>query len=825
MATLWQDIRYGVRMLWKNRGISAIVMLALALGIGANSAIFSVVNTVLLRPLPFNESERLVFLNEKSPVLDEMSISYPNYLDWRDHNQTFEKIAVYNRGSYNLTGAGDPERIITVQMSADMFNVLRVNALHGRVFTNEEDKPGAAPVVVLSYGLWQRRFGGQTSILNQPITLNNKSYTVIGVMPETFGGPSPGSSRAEMFVPVGQLSDQVSWKQRGNHPGLYGVGRLKPGVSIQQADADLNTIAANLEQQYPDSNAGNRVRLRPMLEIYVSDVRRALWVLFAAVGFVLLIACANIANLLLARATARRKEMAIRTAVGASRWRLARQLLTESILLSLLGGTIGLLLARWGIDLILYVSPDAIPRSREIGLDWSVIGFTVGISFLTGILFGLIPALQAGDVDVQETLKETSRGVSGRQWLRSSLVVAEVATTLVLLIGAGLMIRSFYLLQKVNPGFSYEHLTSFSVSLPEKKYAAEEAKASFYNRLLENIRALPGVESTAAASGLPLGNNGWQTGFVIDGQPRPPRDQTPLMEACLVTPDYFRAMNIPVLRGRVFTDRDDRSHLTNVDLSKMDENERQMAALNSVVIDEDFARRYWPNEDPIGKHVLMGSEQKPHKLEVIGVVGRVKMESLNQNSDRVQGYFPFAQVPNDSMTVIVKGSSDPSQLISSVRAAVKEIDPDQPIYNPRSMYDIRAESVAPERLNLTLLSLFAGLALVLAIVGIYGVMSYSVTQRTHEIGIRMAIGARPRDVFAMILGHGMKLTILGVVIGLALAFGLTRLMETMLFGVAPTDLTTFTAISVLLISVALLACYLPGRRATKVEPTISLRYE
>ena len=825
MSTLWQDIRYGVRMLWKNRGISAIVILALALGIGANSAIFSVVNTVLLRPLPFNEPDRLVFLNEKSPVLDEMSISYPNFTDWRDHNQSFEKIGVYNRASYNLTGAGDPERIVTVQMSADLFNVLRVNALQGRVFTNDEDKPGAAPVVVLSYGLWQRRFGGQTSIVNQAITLNNKSYTVIGVTPESFAGPSPGSSRAEMFVPVGQLSDQVSWKERGNHPGLYGVGRLKPGVSFQQADADMNTIAANLEKQYPASNSGNRVRLRPMLEIYVSDVRRALWVIFAAVGFVLLIACANIANLLLARATARRKEMAIRTAVGASRWRLARQLLTESILLSLIGGGIGLIVARWGIDLILYVSPDSIPRSREIGLDWTVIGFTVGVSFITGILFGLIPALQAGEVDVHETLKETGRGMSGRNWLRSSLVVAEVATTLVLLIGAGLMIRSFYLLHKVNPGFSYEHLTSFSVSLPQKKYATVETQASFYNRLLENIRALPGVEYSAAASGLPLGNNGWQTGFRIDGQPRPPRDQTPLMEACLVTPDYFRAMNIPVLRGRVFTDRDDRSHLANVDLSKMDEDELMEAGLNKMVIDDEFARRHWPNQDPIGRYVVMGPDENPKKIEVIGVVGRVKMESLNQNSDRVQGYFPFAQVPATGMTVIVKGTSDPSLLLSSIRAAVKEIDPDQPIYNPRSMYDIRAESVAPERLNLTLLSLFAGLALVLAIVGIYGVMSYSVTQRTHEIGIRMAIGARPRDVFAMILGHGMKLTILGVVIGLALAFGLTRLMETMLFGVAPTDVTTFTAISVLLVSVALLACYLPGRRATKVEPTISLRYE
>jgi putative ABC transport system permease protein len=821
MMTLLNDIRYGARMLLKNPGVTIIVIIALALGIGANTAIFSVVNAVLLRPLPYQESERLIFLNEKSPVLDEMSISYPNFVDWRQQNQTFEKMGVYNRASYNLTGAGEAERIVTGQVSADLFSVLRVNPLHGRVFTNDEDKPGGTPVVVLSYGMWQRRFGGQTSILNQAITLNNKSYTVIGVMPESYAYPS----RVEMWVPVGQLSDQPSWQSRGNHPGLYGVARLKPGATFEQAEADMNNIAANLEKQYADTNTGNRVRLRPLLEIFVTDVRRGLWVIFGAVGFVLLIACANIANLLLARASARKKEMAIRTAVGASRWRIARQLLTESILLSLIGGALGLLLAKGGISLILYVSPNAIPRSREIGLDWTVLAFTVGVSFLTGILFGLIPAIQAGEVDVHETLKESGRSVSSRHWLRSLLVVVEVATTLGLLIGAGLMVRSFYLLQKVNPGFSHEQLTSVSISLPQKKYATEEARSSFYNHLLENIRSLPGVEATAAASGPPLGNNGWQTSFVIDGQPVPPREHTPLMEACLVTPDYFRAMNIPVLRGRVFTDRDDRSHLAGRDLSKLNENQRSIAAVNKIVIDEEFAKRYWPNEDAVGKRVKLGTAADAPMLEVIGVVGRVKMESLNQNSDRVQGYFAFNQLPQGGMTVVIKGASDPNQLISSVRGAVKAIDPDQPIYSPRTMDEIRAESVAPERLNLTLLSLFAGIALILAIVGIYGVMSYSVTQRTHEIGIRMAIGARPLDVFKMILGHGMKLALIGVALGLVFAFALTRLMATMLFGVEPTDATTFAGISILLIAVALLACYLPGRRATKVEPTISLRYE
>src|SRR6266550_1751334 len=681
ISTLWQDLRYGARMLLKNPGITFVVILALALGIGANTAIFSVVDTVLLRPLPYEESDRLVFLNETSKVMDEISISYPNFTDWRNQNQVFDKIGVYNRSSYNLTGAGEAERIITGQVSADLFAALRVNPAVGRLFTNEEDKPGGSPVVLLSYGLWQRRFGGQASILNQPITLNGKSYVVLGVMPQEFRFPS----RAEMWVPVGQLSGEASWQQRGNHPGLYGVARLKPGVSFAQAKAEMDNIGANLEKQYNDSNAGNGVGTRPLLEVFVGDIRRALWVLFAAVAFVLLIACANIANLLLARAQSRQKEMAIRAAMGAGRWRIARQLLTESVLLALIGGTLGLLIAQWGIKLILYISPDAIPRSREISLDWRVFVFTTGLSFVTGILFGLVPALQAGVVDVHETLKETGRGTSGKHWLRSSLVVVEVATTLVLLIGAGLMIRSFYRLQKVNPGFSYEHLTSFSVALPEKKYKTNEQQEDFYKRLLENLRGLPGVESSAAASGLPLGNNGWQTSFTIDGRPAPPRDQTPLMEACLVTPDYFRAMNIPVKSGRVFDSHDDRSSIAGRDLGKLTENEREIAALNAIVIDEEFARRYWPNEEAVGKRIKLGTDYKAPTLTVLGVVGRVKMEGLSQDSKRVQGYFSFAQMPFSGMTVITKASGDPNQLIAAMRAQVKAVDPDQPIYNIRTM--------------------------------------------------------------------------------------------------------------------------------------------
>ena len=822
MTLLLQDLRYGARMLLRTPMITAIVVLALALGIGANTAIFSVLNAVVLTPLPFDHPEELLFLNERSPVLDEMSISYPNFADWRNQNHVFEKIGVYNRNSYNLTGYGEAERILTAQVSADLFAALRAKPMMGRLFTNDEDKPGAAPVVVLSYALWQRRFGGQPGILNQSLTFNGKSYTVIGVMPPEYAFPT----RVEMWVPVGPLSDDPNWQQRGSHPGLYGVGRLKPGVTAAQAQSDMNNIAANLSQQYPDSNAKNGVRIRTLMEVLVGDsVKQTLWILFGAVAFVLLIACANIANLLLARATGRRKEMAIRAAMGASRWRIARQLLTESLLLALIGGGLGLVIARLAIKFILYISPTAIPRAREIGIDWRVLAFTFGVSVLTGVLFGLVPALQAGDVDVHETLKEASRGTSARHWLRSSLVIVEVATTMVLLIGAGLMIRSFYRLENVNPGFSYENLTSFTVALPDKKYAHFEQRSEFFNRLIENLRALPGVQSVGAASGLPLGNNGYQTWFLVGGQPPPAPSDRPLMESCSVTPDYFRAMNIPLLRGRYFAEHDDRSAVAGKDLSKLNEGQQLLAGVSVIIIDEEFAKRYWPNEDAVGKRIKVGTDQAAPSLEIVGVVGRVKMERLDTDSNRVQGYLSFSQVPFQSMTIIVKGQSDPNQLIASARNQVKALDPDQPIYNIRTMDEIRGESIAPQRLNLTLLSIFAVIAFLLAIVGIYGVMSYAVTQRTHEIGIRMAIGAQPRDVFRMILGQGMMLTIVGMVAGLLGAFALTRLMATMLFSVKPTDPLTFAGVALLLLAIALIACYIPGRRATKVDPVNSLRYE
>ncbi len=519
------------------------------------------------------------------------------------------------------------------------------------------------------------------------------------------------------------------------------------------------------------------------------------------------------------------KELAVRAALGAGRWRIVRQLLTESLLLAVMGGALGLLLATWGVDLILRTSPDAIPRAQEIGLDNRVFIFTIAVSILTGLVFGLIPAWQASKVDVHETLKEAGRGNSGRQWLRSSLVVTEVAAALVLLVGAGLLIRSFYRLHQVDPGFSYERLWSANITLPERKYNMEQ-RIEFWRRLTEGLRAVPGVEAAAVASGLPLGNDGWQTSFTIEGRPAPPPGQTPLMEACLVSADYFRAMGIPLRAGRYFTEQDTHRPPTGPLPIDIGEEGRYYFGLNAIIIDEEFARRHWPNEDAVGKRVrLGGSDPNAPLATVVGVVGRVKMESLSGGANYVQGYFRSLQLPSRGMTAVIKSSVEPASLTTAVRSQVAALDSSQPIYNIRTIEQIRDESVATEKLNLTLLILFASVALVLALVGIYGVMSYTVTQRTHEIGIRVAMGAQAADVLRLLIGQGMLLAGAGVVIGLAMAYGLTRLMSALLFSVKPTDLLTFTAVTVLLVVVALVACWIPARRATKVDPMIALRCE
>ncbi|HZN12569.1 MAG TPA: ABC transporter permease, partial [Blastocatellia bacterium] len=764
-----QDLRYGLRMLWKNPGFTVVAVIALALGIGANTAIFSVVNAVLLRPLPYEESARLVILSERSPQLEGMSISYPNFTDWRQQNGVFEQIAVFRRQSYNLTGTGEPERLTGGQVSADLFPALRVKPALGRAFRAEEDQPGGEPVAILSHGLWQRRFGGDPQILGRALVLSGRSYSVVGVMPEDFNFPS----RVELWTPVGQESGQPSWQNRGNHPGLYGVARLKGGVTIDRARAEMDAIAARLEQQYPQSNTGNRVSITPALENVVRDIRPALLVLLGAVGCVLLISCANVANLLLARAAARQKEMAIRTALGAGRWRVVRQLLTESLLLALLGGGLGLLLARWGVRLILAVSPDSIPRAREIGLDGRVLGFTLLVSLLTGVIFGLVPAWQASKPDLNETLKDAGRGSTGglrRQRFRSALVVAEVALALVLLVGGGLLIRSFYRLQQVNPGFRPERLLTFQVALPSAKYSEDQPRINFYNQTLERLGALPGVESVGAATGLPLGNNGWQTSFAIEGRPDPPPGQRPLTETAIVTTDYFRAMGMTLVKGRAFGEPD------------------RKGSPPVTVIDERFAELHFPNEDPIGKGIRFGGRGGDNPVTtVVGVIRRVKMEGLATDSNRVQSYRPYLQQPANGMTVVMRAAGDPGQLAQAARQHVLAVDPDLPIFNVRTMERIWDDSVAPQRLNTLLLGIFGGVALLLAAVGIYGVMSYSVTQRTHELGIRMALGARPRDVRALVVRQGMTFVALGVGLGLAGALVVTRWMASLLYGVSASD--------------------------------------
>jgi putative ABC transport system permease protein len=827
MESLLQDLRFSARMLMKNPGFTVIAVITLALGIGANTAIFSIVNAVLLRSLPYDEPDRLVWISEYTANFGEGSISYPNFADWRAQNRVFEKIGVYRSEDYNLTGGGEAERLSAAQMSADLFEALRVKAAIGRVYTNDEDKPGANPVVVLSHGLWRRRFGSDPNIIGRALTLNDRNYTVIGVAPQGFAFPD----RVEMWVPIGPLSDQEVWKLRVNHPGLLAVARLKPGVTLEQARADMKNITAALEKQYPDSNQGAGAMVKPLLERYVSDIRRTLYVLFGAVGFVLLIACANVASLALARAAARQKEMAVRNALGASRWRIVRQLLTESVLLASLGGALGFLIARLGVAAILAISPEgAMPRVTEIDLDKGVLLFTAAVSILTGVVFGLAPALQSSCPDVQEALKETGRSATARKiLLRSGMVVAEIALTLVLLIGAGLLICSFYRLRQVAPGFATESTLRFTVSLPEQKYPDTELdrRISFFNQIKAKIAALPGVQSVGLSSGLPLGNNGWQTMFTHVGQPDPPLSETPSMEACVADIGYFETMRIPLLLGRRFNEHDDRSRLKPEDLKGKAALQQMVDGLNTIIIDEEFARRYFHGEYPIGKQIRLGrsSDSFATLMTVVGVVGRVKMYGLRSNSDLAQGYFPFRQFPFPRMIFTVRTQLAPERLIASVRRQVQEVDPHQPIFDVGTLEETRAESVAPERLNLALLGVFAAVALILALVGIYGVVSWSVAQRTPEIGVRMALGAQAGDVLRLVLRQGMTLIGAGIGLGLAGAFALTRLMKSLLFEVSATDPATFVSIALLLVGVALLACFVPARRATKIDPLTALRHE
>ena len=811
------DLKFAFRQLLKNPGFTAVAVLTLALGIGANTAIFSVVNAVLLRPLPYPESERLVWLAERGPEWNGGSISWPNFADWREQQAVFEHIGVYNWNDFVLTGKGEPVQLRGAQITADTFAALKVRPVIGRLFKGDEDKPGATPVVLISHSLWQTRFGGDPAVLNQTISLDGRGFTVLGVMPAGFAFPDP----LDVWVPAGPLSANADWQQRGNHPGLYGVARLKPGVTFEQARAAMDAIAVRLEQQYPESNKTRRVQIEGLLDNQVGNVRHGLWILLGAVGLVLLIACTNVANLLLARAAARQKEMAVRAALGAGRWRIVRQLLTESVLLAVAGGAAGLLVAMGALRLTLTLAGESLPRAAGIGLDSTVLVFTGVLACFVGIAFGLAPAWQAGRIELSGTLKDAARGIaSGRARLRHGLVVAEVALTILLLVGAGLMLRSFHQLQRVNAGFTHERVLVFRVGLPRRKYPGSQQTIGFYRNLLDGLQSLPGVQTASVTSRVPLEGGGWDTSFLIEGQPEPPPHERPSTELQTVGPDYFRTVGIPLVRGRTFTEQDNLERIRGTGRENS-----WGAGLNTIIVNEEFARRHWPGEDPLGKRVRMDWPDNPPVMTVIGVVGNVKWRHLNEPRGNVQAYLPFLQLPFQSMTMAVKTTLPPETLVSAVRRQVLALDPEQPIYDIRTLSGMREERLAPQRLNFTLLGLFAIVALALAVIGLYGVLAYAVAQRQREIGVRMALGAQRRDVLGLVLIKGMKLTGIGIGIGVTGALGLTRVLSSLLFEIKPIDPLTFMTIPLLLVSVAVLACWLPARKAARIDPMEALRYE
>lgn len=800
MRTLWQDISYGVRMLLKEPGFTLVAVLALALGIGANTAIFSVVNAVLLRPLPYSRPDTLIQVwgtNPKNGITTSV-VSVPDFIDWRKQNQSFEHLAAYSSGSLILTGEDKPERIKSATVSASLFDLLDVKPINGRGFLLEEDQYGAGRVAVISHGLWQRRFNSAPNLIGQNITLSDQSYTVVGIMPQGFDFPW----EAEIWTP-NAFDFSHSMSQR-NTRHLFVIGRLKPNVALAQAQSEMDVIARRLAEQHPEIQGTQGVNLVPLHEQMVARVRQTLLILFGAVGLVLLIACSNMANLLLVRTTVRRKEIAIRGALGANRFRLMRLVLTESVLLACLGGAAGLLLALWSLDFLVAIIPDNIPRIKEIGLDWNVLGWTLLVSMLTGLIFGLAPALQASKLDLNESLKETGKNLSAdprRNFVRNSLVVSEVALSLVLLIGAGLMIKSVWRLQHVKTGFNPENVLAVTLSLPDYKYSQEEQKVAFYQQALERIEHLPGVNSIGVTTILPLNGSMSAATFQIAG--RPPLAKGISADVRSSSPDYLRTMGIPLLRGRYFTERDTHN------------------APAVCLINETLARRFFAGEDPVGQSLELGKS-----CEIVGVVGDVRHLTLDAELGP-EMYWPYPQNPSSSMSIVVRGSSDldATKLAAAIRHEIRAIDKDQLIDSIQTMEQVHAKSIAEPRFNTLLLTIFAAVALILASVGLYGVMAYTVNQRLHEIGLRMALGAQISDVLRMVIKQGLTLTLIGLTIGVAASFALTRVMTSLLYEVSATDPLTFIGVAALLAAVALLACYLPARRATRVDPLTALRHE
>lgn len=798
-------MRYGVRMLVKNPGFTIVAVIALALGIGANSAIFTVVNGVLLRPLPFAEPDRLMNVMLTYPQRDasRASLSLADFLDWKAQNQAFESFAVFGAfGPFNLTGEQGPENVSGVWVTADFFTTLGVQPARGRAFVSGEDQPGSSPVVVISNSLWQRRMGSDPDAVGKSITLNGTSYTVIGIMPAEFRYP-------EGIELWGALP--LTPPTRRGPFWLRGIARLKPDVTLEQARADMQAMAGRIQEQNPNTNDPWTFNIMPMREVIVGDVRPALLVLLGAVAFVLLIATANVANLQLVRAATREKEIAIRRALGASRGRLIRQLLTESVLLAWLGCALGLLLAMWGVDLLIALSPEEIPRLQEARIDTTVLLFTFSISLVSGILFGLVPALQGSTSRLNESLKEGGRSNSegsARSRMRNLLVVSEFALALMLLIGAGLMIRSFLRLQDVNPGVKTDNILTMHFSLPISKYQGSAQTATFFRELLQRVQALPGVESAATSISLPPNLLLLSDSFTVEGQPIAPGETAPLAPALFVSPDYFRALGVPLLKGRYFTDADTAN------------------SPNVTIISDTMARQFFPGEDPLGKRIKLGGPERPNApwMEVVGVVGDVKYNGLDIASEPVF-YRALEQAAFRLNYLVVRTKNDPMTLVPAIRSEVASIDSDLPISRIKTMDQIMSESVAQPRFRTLLLGVFGAVALLLAAVGIYGVMAYTVSQRQREIGIRMALGAQQSDILKMVVRQGVTLALVGTGIGLAGAFAASRFIAKLLFGVSATDLTTFLGIAFLLAVVATAACYIPARRATRVDPMVALRHE
>ena len=812
MISFWQDVRYGLRVLAKNPGFTAIAILTLALGIGANTALFSVVNSVLLNPLPFANPDELIAVYASSPTSSENSIAYPNFLDWQKDNHSFSALSAFRGDDYNMVGVGEPERVHIHMVSAEFLSTLGLQPVLGRNFRPEEDKPGAGPVTVLGDGLWKRKFGVSQDVLGKSIILNGKSYTVVGVAPSRI----TGLSDTDLFIPIGLWTDP-SFLDRRISMGTNSIGRLKSGVTFEQARAEMNRVAQNLAVAYPEADKGMGITLIPLKTDVVGNVKGILLVLLGAVSFVLLIACANVANLLLARSTGRTREFAIRAALGASPARVIRQLLTESVLLGIAGGCFGLLLANLGVRVLVATLTNSMPRSEEITLDGHVLLYSLGISVFTGIVFGLIPALKTLRPDTHETLKEGGRGSSGaRHRTQSIFIVVEMAMAVVLLIGAGLMIRTLSALGNINPGFDPNNVLTFSISSTSNSAPTADGLRSKYRETLRKLQGVPGVEAVSMLGGaLPMTGDS-EIPFWLEGQARPASDNDmPFALFYLVNSDYHKAMHIPVERGRELNERDD---------------EHGPAV---CLIDATFARKYFPNQDPVGKYLNLGLfETKP---QIVGVMGHVEHWGLGSRGHQdlqAQLYLPVWQVPDKFWPLLANGSgyvarsaSAAPGLANSLREAAEKVESTAVLYDVRPMGGIVARSISTQRLTMFLLSVFSALALVLSAVGIYGVISYLTGQRTHEIGVRVALGASRKDVLRMVLGDGMKITLIGVAIGLAAAFALTRLITTLIYGISASDPLTFAAVAILLCGVALFACYIPARRAMRVDPMVALRYE